>query len=312
MGPMIDVFMPRHGKLFTVHRAVLQSRCHLLEQAFCQYDEDGDCVGLSLPSGTPEAFAIILKWIYTQAIHYIKDETEVSLYIDATNIALTLGIWDVLEPLCDRVETFYARNTMGKSTISAIENLPDDCKLHATLVKLAAAVLCDSARPYSTRSLADFESFVLSGSSAVLSLVKELAGMVIYEEDMNYGLVRRLAKGKVRPRSIEACPSTEDRMHTYAHDYRSEGSQVTLTDTFFTVIASNFAIGTTEGDIETRLAHDSIDSEGSDGLLSCKITSDHPLVTAELCFSERAIADHIVKLYNGYHADGEVLSLVHK
>lgn len=310
MGPMIDIFLPPDGKMFTVHREVLHSRCHLLEQALSQHEIDGDCVGLSLSCGTPESFAVILKWVYTQALHYVKTEDEVLRYIDATNLALALGIWDILDPLCDRVKTFYEHNTMCSTVINAIGVLPDDCKLHNALIKLAAATLCDSARPSSTRSFAGFESFVVNGGTSVLSLVKELVGTVIYEEDMNYGLVRRLARKEGLSEGVEHASVSEGTIHRSADDHTSEDSQLTIASAAFCVIASNLPPGTTKDEIEDVIAYDSINSEGSNALLSCKITSEDPLVTAELVFSERDIAEYMVKLYDGYHADGEVLKFV--
>ena len=80
----------------------------------------------------------------------------------------------------------------------------------------------------------------------------------------------------------------------------------------FPVIASNFAPGTTAADIESAVAVDSTDSEGHNGLLACRLTSEHPAVVAELVFSERTIADRIIKRYDNQRADGRVLRLAHK
>lgn len=78
------------------------------------------------------------------------------------------------------------------------------------------------------------------------------------------------------------------------------------------MVASNFAPGTTAADIESAVATDSTDSEGHNGLLSCRLTSEHPAVVAELVFSERTIADRIIKRYDNQRADGRVLRLAYK
>lgn len=80
----------------------------------------------------------------------------------------------------------------------------------------------------------------------------------------------------------------------------------------WTVLASNFAPGTTAADIEATLSRDSIDDEGQNGLLSCEVTSSHPNVTVELVFSERSIADRIISTYNNQLADGRYLKLTYQ
>jgi hypothetical protein len=80
----------------------------------------------------------------------------------------------------------------------------------------------------------------------------------------------------------------------------------------WTITASNFAPGTTAADIEASLAQDSLDDEGRNGLLSCRLTSTTPTVAAEIVFTERAIADNIISLYNNQLADDRYLRLAYK
>ncbi|ETN37066.1 uncharacterized protein HMPREF1541_08056 [Cyphellophora europaea CBS 101466] len=77
----------------------------------------------------------------------------------------------------------------------------------------------------------------------------------------------------------------------------------------WTIIASNFAPGTTAADIEATLSRDALDSDGQNGFLDCRLTSTHPTVSAELVFSERAIADRIISTYNNQLADNRYLKL---
>ncbi|RMZ76165.1 hypothetical protein DV738_g5105, partial [Chaetothyriales sp. CBS 135597] len=79
----------------------------------------------------------------------------------------------------------------------------------------------------------------------------------------------------------------------------------------FTVVATNFAPGTTAADIESAVAHDGADVDGNNTLLSCRLTSSHrdPIVTAELVYSDREVAERIVSLYNNQRADGRILKL---
>lgn len=77
----------------------------------------------------------------------------------------------------------------------------------------------------------------------------------------------------------------------------------------FVVEASNFAPGTTAADIESALANETIDSEGRNDLLSCRIMATNPTVIAEMMFSERRIADRVISTYNNQKADGRILHL---
>ncbi|KIV77312.1 hypothetical protein PV11_09118 [Exophiala sideris] len=77
----------------------------------------------------------------------------------------------------------------------------------------------------------------------------------------------------------------------------------------FTVEASNFAPGTTAADIESALQGDTVDDNGGNGMLSCRVISTSPAVVAEMVFSERAIADRVISTYNNQRADGRVLHL---
>lgn len=77
----------------------------------------------------------------------------------------------------------------------------------------------------------------------------------------------------------------------------------------FTVEASNFAPGTTAADIESALQGDTLDDNGGNGMLSCRIIASSPMVVAEMVFSERDIADRVISTYNNQRADGRVLHL---
>ena len=309
---MIDIYLPKHGKTFSLHRDVLRSRCHLIEQAFTCDDGDGECIMFSLPCGTPESFAVIIKWIYTNATHYVKDESDVLLYIKTTNLALALGIWDVLDPLCDRVAEFYDHNPLDNQVINAIETLPDDCKLHDTLIGLTAAAICECIRQPNTRPLGDFESFVLKGGIPLLNLVKNLADCLVHEENRNNANLSESENGENSPKAIEdGLYSANRSLHHIGHDLEKD-FQVTLLGPTFHVIASNFAPGTTAADIEAAIASDTTDADGRSVLLSCYITVTRPTVAAELVFRDYNVADRVVRGYNNQRADGRLLRLVHK
>ena len=77
----------------------------------------------------------------------------------------------------------------------------------------------------------------------------------------------------------------------------------------WTVVANNFAPGTTADDIEATLSRDAVDDDGRSGLLSCRLLAAQPNVMAELVFTERAIADRIISTYNNQLADGRYLKL---
>lgn len=62
----------------------------------------------------------------------------------------------------------------------------------------------------------------------------------------------------------------------------------------YTIIAQNFATGTTAADIEAVLAPDPIE----DGLIHCRLLASNPTVIAELVFSKMSTADSIIATFN--------------
>jgi hypothetical protein len=62
----------------------------------------------------------------------------------------------------------------------------------------------------------------------------------------------------------------------------------------FTVIAQNFAPGTTAADIEAVLAPDPVEA----GLVKCRLLASNPTVIAELVFSKRQTAETIIATFN--------------
>ncbi|OCL03804.1 hypothetical protein AOQ84DRAFT_381250 [Glonium stellatum] len=69
----------------------------------------------------------------------------------------------------------------------------------------------------------------------------------------------------------------------------------------YTVIASNFAPGTTAADIEAVMAP--IGGE----MLSCRLASSHPTVIAEMLFVEKEGAENVIAMFNNKKADGRLL-----
>ena len=69
----------------------------------------------------------------------------------------------------------------------------------------------------------------------------------------------------------------------------------------FCVVATNFAMGTTAADIEMAFQ-----PHGED-LLSCKVVSYKPQVTAEAVFTKKESAENIVNVFNNSMADGNLL-----
>ncbi|QSS62642.1 hypothetical protein I7I51_02381 [Histoplasma capsulatum] len=69
------------------------------------------------------------------------------------------------------------------------------------------------------------------------------------------------------------------------------------------VLGSNFAPGTTAADIESAL------EPVRGAMLSCRIVSTHPEVTAEMIFEERSHAESVVARFDNQKADGRILHL---
>ncbi|OCK85837.1 hypothetical protein K432DRAFT_377345 [Lepidopterella palustris CBS 459.81] len=69
----------------------------------------------------------------------------------------------------------------------------------------------------------------------------------------------------------------------------------------YTVVASNFAPGTTAADIEAVMAP--IGGE----MIGCRLASSHPTVIAEMIFVEKEGADNVIAMFNNKKADGRLL-----
>ncbi|KAK7710466.1 hypothetical protein SLS57_008432 [Botryosphaeria dothidea] len=69
----------------------------------------------------------------------------------------------------------------------------------------------------------------------------------------------------------------------------------------WTVVASNFAPGTTAADIEAVMT-----PVGGE-MLGCRLTSAHPTVIAEMQFVEKSGADNVIAMFNNRKADGRLL-----
>ncbi|KAF2748072.1 hypothetical protein M011DRAFT_457986 [Sporormia fimetaria CBS 119925] len=73
----------------------------------------------------------------------------------------------------------------------------------------------------------------------------------------------------------------------------------------FTVIASNFANGTTAADIEAVMAPVVAEREGS--IVSCRLISANPTVMVELVIDKRDAAQNVIDIFNNKKADGRLL-----
>ncbi|KAL1631209.1 hypothetical protein SLS56_004456 [Neofusicoccum ribis] len=69
----------------------------------------------------------------------------------------------------------------------------------------------------------------------------------------------------------------------------------------WTVVASNFAPGTTAADIEAVMT-----PVGGE-MMGCRLTSSNPTVIAEMQFVEKSGADNVIAMFNNRKADGRLL-----
>jgi hypothetical protein len=67
-----------------------------------------------------------------------------------------------------------------------------------------------------------------------------------------------------------------------------------VSTTNYTVIAQNFALGTTAADIEAVLVPDETDA----GLIRCRVIASNPTVIAEVVMTNKDVADEIIAMYN--------------
>jgi hypothetical protein len=67
-----------------------------------------------------------------------------------------------------------------------------------------------------------------------------------------------------------------------------------MSSTNYTVIAQNFALGTTAADIEAVLIPDETEA----GLVRCRLIASNPTVIAEVVLANKEVADNIIATYN--------------
>ena len=107
-----------------------------------------------------------------------------------------------------------------------------------------------------------------------------------------------MARTARNDRLYEAATSQSPRngtSHGPDDDTAGGGGEISIRGTAsgpFLVIGSNFAPGTTAADIQSAM----VPSGGE--MQSCKVTSYHPTVTAEMVFAEKASADSVIATFN--------------
>ncbi|KAM3073569.1 hypothetical protein ACMFMF_006774 [Clarireedia jacksonii] len=74
----------------------------------------------------------------------------------------------------------------------------------------------------------------------------------------------------------------------------------------YIIIAENFLRGTSAQDIETAM------TPVGGPVLSCRIISEYPIVTAEIIFESKDGADNVKDTFNGQEADGRTLHVYYK
>ncbi|KAF2398532.1 hypothetical protein EJ06DRAFT_583779 [Trichodelitschia bisporula] len=108
-----------------------------------------------------------------------------------------------------------------------------------------------------------------------------------------------------RPLQRAASSSQLERRNRAITTAVNQGSGITVRGMggMFTVIAQNFAPGTTAQDIETVL----VPPESAHLLVRCQLLSESPTVIAELVFSSKETADTVISSFNNMKADGRLL-----
>lgn len=89
-------------------------------------------------------------------------------------------------------------------------------------------------------------------------------------------------------------------------DAEADGKEISIRGIAgpYLVIGSNFAPGTTAADIQSAM----VPSGGE--MQSCKVTSYHPTVTAEMVFAEKASADAVIATFNNKKVEAQTSSIL--
>ena len=90
---------------------------------------------------TKEALAILIKWMYTDSVHFVKDETEAFVAVRTYLIAKIFDMGTLPDLLLKRLETFYENNTIDDKVLGEMRLLRwkrGDDELYELLVKQVA------------------------------------------------------------------------------------------------------------------------------------------------------------------------------
>lgn len=104
----------------------------------------------------------------------------------------------------------------------------------------------------------------------------------------------RLERGNRLYQELRAEPSPNGSHNQAAQTKGASGISIrgAAQPTGWTVVASNFAPGTTAADIEAVMT-----PVGGE-MLGCRLTSSHPTVIAEMQFVEKSGADNVITMFN--------------
>ena len=124
---------------YMIHKEVLRQRCPDLAT---QCDSHPGQQGLLMDGPmTKEALAILIKWMYTDSVHFVKDETEAFVAVRTYLIAKTFDMGTLPDLLLKRLETFYENNTIDDKVLGEMRLLRwkrGDDELYELLVKQVA------------------------------------------------------------------------------------------------------------------------------------------------------------------------------
>ena len=139
LSPSFVIQIDGSDDRYMIHKEVLRQRCPILAK---QCDSQPDQKGLRIAGPMiKEALAIFIKWMYTDSVHFVKDESEAFVAVRTYLFAKMFDMGTFPNLLLKRLETFYENNTIDDKVFREMNKLRwkrRDDELYEFLVKQVA------------------------------------------------------------------------------------------------------------------------------------------------------------------------------
>ena len=130
----MEIETEEDGFVFKIPRQILELRCPKLAQELLKAETEGD-EGVTIDTDRA-ACSIVIKYIYTGSVHYVKETAQVVTAMKAYKVAWQLKMGDACQAILSRLKTFYQNNQLNESLVINIPKLSRKTALRALLCQI--------------------------------------------------------------------------------------------------------------------------------------------------------------------------------